>query len=500
MFDVIVVGFGLAGGVAAIEAHDAGSRVLLLEKDPTPGGISICAGGGSRITTDAMKTFDYLKATTAGTTPDAVLMAFARGLVDLPDYYRKLTEPLGAVATVTMTKGNYLVTGYESWGHINIDSVPGFDPAKDYPQVRADLDGGQRVFKVVQENVRRRGITTRMATPVERLWHENGEIKGVIAGGERIAATRAVILCCGGFEASPDLQRQHWSIPPVLPAATLGNTGDGVRMAQELGAGLWHMWHFHGVYGFRFPDPEYRLGIRIRRLRNWVPGVKPRQDTKASWILVDQRGRRFMNEYEPYMQDTNHRPMHLFDPATQGYPRIPAVLVVDAAGRRLYPLSEPTWNDAATAARFGSLTLQQFDEQVLVTKLTLDEVAREFKLDRDTFVATIAEWNAACAAGVDKVHGRLPGSMMPIIEPPFSVAYVWPVVSNTQGGIPHDEDQRVLNSFDEPIRRLYVAGELSSIFGHLYIAGGNLAECFVGGRIAGTNAARLDPWKVQNAV
>ena len=499
MFDVIVVGYGLAGGVAAIEAHDAGARVLLLEKDPTPGGISICAGGGSRITIDVLKTFEYLKETTAGTTPDAVLMAFARGIADLPAYYRKLTEPVGAVANVTLTKGNYLVPGYESWGHINIDSVPGFDPAKEYPQVRADLDGGQRVFKVIQENVKMRRIATRMATPVERLWHENGEVKGVFAAGERIAASRAVILCCGGFEASADYQRQHWPIPPVLPAATLGNTGDGIRMAQEAGAGLWHMWHFHGVYGFRFPDPEYRLGIRIRRLRNWVPGVKPRQDTKGSWILVDQRGRRFMNEYEPYMQDTNHRPMHLYDPVTQTYPRIPSIIVVDAAGRALYPLAEPTWNDAATAAKFGSLTLRQFDEQILTTKPTLAEIAAEFGLDRDTFLATIAEWNAGCASGFDKAFGRLPGSMIPIVEPPFSAAYVWPIVSNTQGGIPHDECQRVLNSFDEPIRRLYVAGELGSIFGHLYIAGGNLAECFVGGRIAGTSAAHLDSWMDREA-
>ena len=319
-FDVIVVGFGLAGGVSAIEAHDVGSRVLVLEKDPTPGGISICAGGGLRIATDVKGAFQYLKKTNAGTTPDSVLMRLARGFVDLPEYCRKLTEPLGAKSTFTMTKGNYLVEGYETWGHINIVEVPGFDALAEYPQVRAETDGGKRVFKVVQENVRARGIEVRCSTPVDRLWHENGEVKGVIAGGEQITARRGVILCCGGFEAAADLQRQFWPIPPTYPAATLGNTGDGIRMAQELGAGLWHMWHFHGVYGFHHPDPEYRLGIRVRRMRNWVPGVPSRQDNKMSWILVDQSGRRFMNEYEPYSQDTNHRPMALYDPITLELP------------------------------------------------------------------------------------------------------------------------------------------------------------------------------------
>ena len=58
----------------------------------------------------------------------------------------------------------------------------------------------------------------------------------------------------------------------MRPVSTLGNTGDGIRMAQEVGAGLWHTWHLHGVYGFHHPDPEFKLGIRIRRMRNWTPG------------------------------------------------------------------------------------------------------------------------------------------------------------------------------------------------------------------------------------
>ena len=83
---------------------------------------------------------------------------------------------------------------------------------------------------------------------------------------------------------------------------------------------------------------------------------------------------------------------------------------------------------------------------------------------------------------------------MPIAEPPFSAARVWPIVSNTQGGLSHDEDQRVLDAFGSPIPRLYVTGELGSVFGHLYISGGNFSECLVGGRIAGRNAAALLPW------
>src|ERR1700722_15644096 len=87
-----------------------------------------------------------------------------------------------------------------------------------------------------------------------------------------------------------------------------------------------------------------------------------------------------------------------------------------------------------------------------------------------------------------------PSSMTPIAEPPSSAARVWPIVSNTQGGLPHDEQQRVLDAFGKPLGRLYVAGELGSVFGHLYFSGANYSECLIGGQIAGVNAAQLEPW------
>ena len=156
--------------------------------------------------------------------------------------------------------------------------------------------------------------------------------------------------------------------------------------------------------------------------------------------------------------------------------------MLDAKGRELGTICEPSYNDAATAAGFNSRTLQEFDEQVLVTRQSLHDIAADFELDADNFVATIAAWNApAPPAPIMRSDDRA-ASMMPIAEPPFSAAKVWPIVSNTQGGLPHDERQRVLNAFGEPLHRLYVAGELGSVFGHLYFSGANFSECLIGGR------------------
>jgi succinate dehydrogenase/fumarate reductase flavoprotein subunit len=84
--------------------------------------------------------------------------------------------------------------------------------------------------------------------------------------------------------------------------------------------------------------------------------------------------------------------------------------------------------------------------------------------------------------------------MTPLRKAPFYVGQVWPMVINTQGGPVRDARQQVLNPFGEPIERLYAAGELGSVFGHLYLSSGNLAECLIGGRIAGRQAALEEPW------
>ena len=68
-------------------------------------------------------------------------------------------------------------------------------------------------------------------------------------------------------------------------------------------------------------------------------------------------------------------------------------------------------------------------------------------------------------------------------------------MSNTQGGPVHNARQQIIDVDGEPIPRLFAAGELGSSFGHLYLSGGNIAECFVTGWVAGREAAALDPWR-----
>lgn len=492
-FDVVVVGCGYAGAVAAITAHDAGARVLVLEKMPDPGGISVCSFGGVRAAQDAQAAFAYLRRTNQGTAPDSVLRALARGMTQLPRRVDALARAVGATTSLRPSAANYPFEGHDPFGFVNIESVPDFDSATAWPGVQG-APGGALLFEVLWRNLRRRGIELRMRSRVQQLLCDaRGELAGVAVrsgrGTRRLRARGGVVLACGGFEGDAAMQRAFWPEGPVLSAAFLGNTGDGIRMAQALGADLWHMWHYHGSYGFRHPDAAYPFGIRTKRLPDWLPGTPLRGDVSMPWILLDARGRRFMNEYDPYLQDTGARPFARYDPLRQDYAALPAWLVADARGAALYPFGRPTSHARATRYDWSGDNRREIELGILKEAPDLESLARATGLAPAALADSVARWNAACTEGLDGEWGRPPSSMMPLAQPPFVYAPVWPIVSNTQGGPVHDAAQRILRPDGTPVPRLFAAGELGSLFGHLYMSGGNIAECFVGGALAGRGAA-----------
>ena len=496
--DVVVVGYGFAGGAAAIAAADAGCRVLLLEKMAVPGGISICSGGGLRIASDPAKALAYLAATNDGTVQPALIERFAREMTELRGRFERMAQTSRATLKIVERAANYPLPGWDTFKFLEVEQVPGFDPRAEFPHARS-LRAGINAFKVVSDNVRARpAIEVRFNAPVNRLERDaQGHVCGVVAAinghAQRVGALHGVILACGGFEADAAMQRQYWQMHPVLPAATRGNTGDGIRMAQALGADLCHMWHFHGSYGFRHPDPDYVFGIRTKKLPDWTPGVLP-TSVQLSWILLDRDGRRFMNEYEPYTHDTGARGLDRFDPVTQSLPAVPATLLFDETRRKAYPVARSFINDPDIPCYdWSEDNLKEVEIGILKRSDTVDDIAKALSLDAKVLHATLAEWNALCRTQMPDAFGRPAATRAPVIDPPFYFGHVWPVVSNTQGALAHDIEQRVLDPYGTPIEGLYVAGELGSIWGYLYLSGGNLAECFISGRIAAEHAAARLP-------
>ena len=509
-FDVIVIGFGLGGAIAALNAAQAGANTLLLEKSTVPGGLSICSYGAVRSAHDPDQAFAYLKASNAGRTPDDVLRALAGGMCDLERYVRELAAINGARVITSVEeneerakagdpyrrqiRGNYPLPGTDTFYHTSVVDVPGFQAREVYPWANG-APNGPRLFKVVHDNVVAAGVEIRLGCAAQRLIADplTREVRGVtvLAGGveHRIGARRGVVIATGGFEGNADMKSQFLETYPVFNAAARNNTGDGIRMAQDLGAALWHLWHIHGAYGFRHTDPAYPYGIRVKRFPDWFPGDHDQVRLKMAWVLLDAGGNRFMSEYQPYTQDTGVRPLSHFDPVTQKAPRNPAFLICDDVGRRMYPLGKATSNDEGLRYDWSDDNLKEVDNGILKRADTLEDLAKQLGLEPAAVKVSVARWNALCAAGRDTDFDRPAGSMQPIVQPPFYGASVWAVISNTQGGPVHDAQSHVIDVHGRPIPRLYAAGECGSAFGHLYLSGGNIAECFVTGRAAGHGAA-----------
>lgn len=498
-YDVVVVGYGFAGGSSAISAHDNGAKVLLIEKMDAPGGISICAGGGVRVAKEAAPVIDYVMATNNGTTPRDVTEAFVEEMVQIEDWIRAMGKVNDAHFIYVDRPGNYPYPGYDSMSFLEVDDIPGYDSDVEFPHARSHRNG-PKLFKLLYDNVNERGIEVRLSTKAVRLIQGPGdEIRGIWIEGpdgkqKAIKTKKGVILACGGFEANYDMQKQYWQMAPVMTAAFRGNTGDGIKMALDVGADLWHMWHYHGSYGWRHPDPEYPFTMRMKRLPDWTPQVRE-ADVEMAWILVDQEGQRFGNEYVPYVQDTGHQIVSHFDPATMSFPRIPAFAIVDQEGCDTYRLGATIFNDTNIEPYHWSDDNSKEIENGILTKCdTIADLAKRIGCDESTLAKTIERWNAIVDAGEDTDFKRPPKTMMKLSKAPYYVGEVWPCVSNTQGGPVHDGKYRVLNSYGEPVPRLYEAGECGGIWGFLYLAGANLTECFVGGRVAGRETAALPDW------
>jgi succinate dehydrogenase/fumarate reductase flavoprotein subunit len=265
--------------------------------------------------------------------------------------------------------------------------------------------------------------------------------------------------------------------------APLGNTGDGILMASKVGAALWHMWHVHGTYGFKYPG--FPLAFRHFADGSREPYEYRPYYFKMPWIVVDRNGKRFMNEYHPAPQDTNHRPLAYFDPDILDYPRIPCYLIFDEAARKERAIAKPL-GMREFAYEWSKDNSLEIEKGWILQAGTIEDLAGMIHVNAKALKTTVQTWNRSVERGEDHEFGRPGGTMFASIDtPPFYAMESWPTLTNTQGGPAHNEKQQIVDFSGKPVSRLYACGELGSMFGHLYELAGNLGECISSGRIAG---------------
>ena len=469
-YDVIVAGYGGAGAAAAIAAHDAGARVLVLEKAPVGGGSTAESGGSFATVLDRDGAIEHYLAITEGRTPREVLAAYVDGVMDLPKWLDELgcrTEPLPMGHPPFPRR--YAGTAYRNKPHSGAIG--------ERYRVREDgvSHGGTSLWNVLRGGVEQRGIEVRLQTPVNRLLTDHGRLTGVVTGSPdgpvEVTARSGVVLTTGGFGYSPQLLRE-WvgaEIPAYGPPGR--NDGSGLAMALEAGAALWHMNAVACGFGYRVPGLDAAWMCIMRTF---------------GFLMVDASASRFLAEPTVEHHAAGNA-LIVRDFHTGEFTRLPSYLIFDEATRLAGPIVTKeaganrtlTWRDS---------NLEEVGKGWVKRSPSVGGLARELGLPPGRLEDTVREYNRAAVAGGDE-FGRLPAEMVPLGEPPFYGIPVWPALFNTQGGPRRGAGGEVIGTDGTPIPGLFSAGELGSIWGSLYPGAGNVTEAVVFGRIAGRSAA-----------
>jgi succinate dehydrogenase/fumarate reductase flavoprotein subunit len=292
-------------------------------------------------------------------------------------------------------------------------------------------------------------------------------------------ARRGVVLTCGGYEYDEEMKRGYLRSYPMYFYGSPMNTGDGVRMAQALGADLWHMNCMAGraIAHFELDGKGY----------NYLSLPPP-----GGYAFLDRYGRRFANEHMQAMgRHDFYYLLGVYDSERAEYPRVPCYWIFDdrrmrfgppvtgsaAAGPHRYEWSE---GSEAEIARGWVKRADSLGDLVEMAGI----------VDAGEAVRTLEEYNQACATGNDR-FGRPRESLWPLDQPPFYCMELWPGGPNTSGGPRRNARAQVIDVFGDPIEGLYEAGELGEAVGALYPANGaNISDALCFGRIAAGQALR----------
>jgi FAD binding domain len=482
--DVVVLGFGLAGAAAAIEAREAdpAARVALVEKMPEHH-----AGGNSRASAqrvlcaeDADALAEYQQALNEpNPIPDDVLRAWADGVIQVESWLERRAHE----------------AGMECARCPNPPEFPELRGAASVAHSLTVLPPPSGVWRAAKSAVELRGVEVLYGTRACELVRPGSEVTGVVVerdGTRRtIRARRGVVLATGGFENDPVLHRDFGGHDRVHTLGTPANTGDGIRMLQRIGADLWHMRNRNQSGGLwpAIKLPGYDAAFQRGRIQ------------AGSWLEVAGDGRRFHDESADFHLTHAKRAVNGTWLDLQHAWLGPVHMVFDETVRRAGPLT-PTgpspaagpdevmgWNLAVEGYRWSEDNAAEVARGWIARADSLEELAVMLGRESGAVVAAVDRFNAACDNGVDADFGRDPSRMGRIATAPFHGVEIVPAVTFTTGGGRRDALSRVLDVDGRPIPGLYEAGARGSIFANLFQNGASLAECIVSGRIAGAQAA-----------
>ncbi|WP_280218082.1 3-oxosteroid 1-dehydrogenase, partial [Nocardia neocaledoniensis] len=351
------------------------------------------------------------------------------------------------------------------------------------------LARGQALSAMLCQGLRAAGVPLLLETPLLELTTTGTRVTGVRVGRDggarEITARRGVVLACGGFEHD-EAMRARYQRAPIGTDWTVGasgNTGDGIRAGQALGAATAFM--DDAWWGPSIPLPRTPWFCLAERN---LPGS----------LIVNDRAERFMNESLPYVEAV-HR-MYGGEHGRGEGPgeNLPAWLIFDQRYRDRYlfaglPPRQP-------------LPKRWFEAGVLARADSIDALAREIGVPAAGLTATVARFNGFARTGVDEDFGRgtsaydhyygdprqRPNPNLGALENgPFYAARLVPGDLGTKGGLVTDAHARVLRADGTTVAGLYAAGNVGApVMGHTYAGpGATIGPAIVFGYLAALDLA-----------
>jgi tricarballylate dehydrogenase len=485
--DVIVVGAGNAAFCAALAAQEQGAKVLMLEAAPEEesGGNSRFTAGSIRVVyngVDDIKTLipdltqaeidttdfgtytadqffdDMARVTQHRADPDLVEILVTRSF-DTLNWMRQK----GVRFIPIYGRQAFKIEGrFKFWGGLTVEAV----------------GGGPGLVNMLTDSARKRGIDIRYRTRALALLFDGDRVEGVRArhDGHMIELRgRSVVLASGGFEANPEWRTRYlgpgWDLAKVRGSRY--NTGDGIRMALDIGASPCGNWSGCHAVGWEMNAPEFG---------DLAVGDQFQKHSYPFGIMVNATGKRFVDEGADFRNYTYAK-----------YGRV----ILEQPGQFAWQI----FDQKVKHLQRDEYRIRQITK---VTADTIEELAKKLDgVNAEEFLRTITEWNKAVRQDIRfnpnvKDGRRTEGLAInksnwanTIDTPPFEGYAVTCGVTFTFGGLRINTDCEVLNTDYQPIRGLYAAGELvGGVFYFNYPGGTGLCSGAVFGRVAGTSAGR----------
>ena len=502
--DVIVVGSGASALTAAVAAASAGARVAVLEKSEWIGGTSALSGGliwipcnphmlAEGLEDSEADALRYLEHLAAGRSERALLETLVRSgpelvraleahttlafeTIEKPDYHPEIpgARPRGRSLSPNLFQAALLGQWRErlrpgpffslplTWREFDATNAVFHPERLDRALVtRRTQEGwlgmGAALIAHLLLACLERGVVVLLRQRARHLISEGDRVVGVVVECEGTAqvvrARRGVVLACGGFESSPELVRRFTAGPMTHALGNPGAEGDGLVMAVELGADLANMSDLLRFPAAAIPGETFQG----RPLYRMLSGERALPHS----ILVNRRGRRFVNEAHNYT-DVG-RAFSDWDAVACEYANLPAWAIFDQQYREQYSVLGVAPGDATP--------------DWLARADSLEALARAVGIDPGGLCASVERFNRNAREGRDPDfrrgeslfdryyadHGRAPSATLGVLDkPPFYALPVYSGAIGTSGGPRIDIHARVLHVSGQPIEGLYAAGDAAA--------------------------------------